>query len=88
MIQNTLFEALEGRYNATRQVGQYFAYDHLTGDARLASEACCQLAVSMLLTTPDSPELTVALRKLLEAKDAFVRAQFGSLLPIPAKETR
>ena len=31
-------------------------------------------AEDMLATLPDSPELTMGLRKLLEAKDAFVRA--------------
>lgn len=81
MIQETLIEALQDRAPAVRNVGQYFTYDHLSGSPRLASEACCQLAVSLLLTTPDGPELTVGLRKLLEAKDCFVRAQFPAGFP-------
>ncbi len=33
-----------------------------------------QLGLWMVNTVPDSPELTAGLRKLLEAKDCFVRA--------------
>ncbi len=33
-----------------------------------------QLGLFMVNTVPDSPELTAGLRKLLEAKDCFVRA--------------
>lgn len=73
-LLDTLNEALEGRHTATRSVGKWFTFGHLKGSARITSAAACQLAIAMLLTIPDGPELTVGLRKLLEAKDAFVRA--------------
>lgn len=72
-----LAEALEGRHESVRQVASWFTYEHLTGHARVTSEAVCSLAVGMLLTIPDSPELTVGLRKLLEAKDCLVRASIA-----------
>lgn len=37
------------------------------------SKSFHDLAVGMLLTQKDSPELAAGLRKLLEAKDCFVR---------------
>jgi hypothetical protein len=40
----------------------------------LTSRACAALADEMIHTLPAGPELTVGLRKLLEAKDCFVRA--------------
>ena len=38
------------------------------------SRDCQGLAVAMIRQLPDGPELTAGLRKLLEAKDCFVRA--------------
>lgn len=80
LLLETLGEVLSDRHPATRQVGEWFAFGHLQGAARIASYTVCQLAVSMLLTTPDGPELTAGLRKLLEAKDCFVRAAIGKVL--------
>lgn len=78
MITGRLAEALEGRHPATREIAQFFSFDHLPmGAPRVASEACHDLALEMILTTPDSPELTAGLRKLLEAKDCFVRCQIA-----------
>jgi hypothetical protein len=75
-MSDELAEALEGRHPATREVAQFFTFNHLPmGRIRGASVTCHDLAVSMLLTAPDSPELTTGLRKLLEAKDCFVRCQ-------------
>ena len=73
-----LAEALEGRHESVRQVAGWFTYQHLTGHARETSKAVCELAVGMLLTIPDSPELTAGLRKLLEAKDCLVRASIAA----------
>lgn len=62
------------RHPSTGGVLKFFVADHLPeGPIRKASEACAELALDMVCL-PDSPELTVALRKLLEAKDAYVRA--------------
>jgi hypothetical protein len=63
------------RHPSVQQVAQYFSYDHLTNDKlRDVSRECAELAYYMLRVLEDSPELTVGLRKLLEAKDCFVRA--------------
>lgn len=74
-MSDLLAEVLDGRHPATREVAQFFTFEHLPAGLQVTSEACHDLAVSMLLTTPDSPELTAGLRKLLEAKDCFVRCQ-------------
>jgi hypothetical protein len=66
-------DLLEDRHPSTQQVAQWFSFDHLGGAARVTSIRFHELAVRLLVDLPDSPELTVALRKLLEAKDAAVR---------------
>jgi hypothetical protein len=62
---------------AARQVLQYFAYEHVPEPLHELSRACYDLAWSMAANLPQNPELTVGLRKLLEAKDCFVRAALG-----------
>ena len=54
---------------------QFFEYAHLPEALREASKPFCELAKSIVETTPRNPERTVALRKLLEAKDCAVRAR-------------
>ncbi len=73
-LLDTLAEAIADRHQSVSNVAQWFAFGHLEGTARVTSAAICRTAVGMLLTIEDSPELTVGLRKLLEAKDALVRA--------------
>lgn len=53
---------------------QFFHYAHLPEALRVRSQPFCALAREIVDTTPRNPERTVALRKLLEAKDANVRA--------------
>lgn len=53
---------------------QFFHYAHLPEALRVRSKPFCDLAREIVDTTPRNPERTVALRKLLEAKDANVRA--------------
>ena len=54
---------------------QWFAFSHLPeGPMRETSRMFCHLAFMVVRTIPRSPERTVALRKLLEGKDAAVRA--------------
>lgn len=53
---------------------QFFAYEHLPPHLRAVSEPFSVLAALVVDTLPRNPERTVALRKLLEAKDAAVRA--------------
>jgi hypothetical protein len=63
-----------GRHPATVSIARYFAYDHLPGPLQEVSRRCEWLADAMIGDLPDGPELTTGLRKLLEAKDCFVRA--------------
>lgn len=53
---------------------RYFHYAHLPEKLQAASKPFCDLAHHIVETLPRNPERTVALRKLLEAKDAAVRA--------------
>lgn len=53
---------------------KFFEYAHLPPKLREVSEPFCLLAQHVEKTLPRSAERTVALRKLLEAKDAAVRA--------------
>ena len=54
---------------------QYFKYKHLTKeDLVTVSKAICDVAEWMDENIPNSAEKSAGLRKLLEAKDCFVRA--------------
>ena len=53
---------------------KFFTYEHLEGELRDVSALCADLAARILDNVDDSAELTAGLRKLLEAKDCFVRA--------------
>jgi hypothetical protein len=68
----------EGRHPATQQLAQWFTFDHLREDLRPPSAACAELAQEMINKVGDGPELSAGLRKLLEAKDCFVRAAIDS----------
>lgn len=56
---------------------QFFACDHLPPDLQEVSRPFCTLAHAIVTSLPRNPERTVALRKLLEAKDAAVRARIA-----------
>ena len=56
---------------------QFFAHEHLPPKLRAVSEPFSALAHLVVSTLPRNPERTVALRKLLEAKDAAVRASLA-----------
>ena len=53
---------------------QFFKYAHLPERLQTVSQPFCELADQIVATVPSNPERTVALRKLLEAKDCAVRA--------------
>lgn len=53
---------------------QFFEYAHLPPHLQAVSKPFCDLANEVVHVLPRNPERTVALRKLLEAKDAAVRA--------------
>jgi hypothetical protein len=65
---------IEGRHPSTTHVTQFFAYEHLPEPLQTVSAYSHHLAEAMVRELPDGPELTAGLRKLLEAKDCFVRA--------------
>jgi hypothetical protein len=59
---------------AIESILQHFRYDHLPEPLQEVSKDFHTLANKVAARKPDNPETTVALRKLLEAKDAAVRA--------------
>lgn len=54
---------------------RWFAYAHLPDHLQAVSSLFGELALALVETLEPGPERTVALRKLLEAKDAAVRAK-------------
>lgn len=58
---------------------RYFEFAHLPeGAPRNVSASCCVIAIQMDNALVDGPEKSAGLRKLLEAKDCFVRAALSS----------
>lgn len=53
---------------------RFFTFEHLPEDLREVSRDCSTLAQMIDGKLPESAEKTAGLRKLLEAKDCFVRA--------------
>lgn len=64
----------EQRHPATTQLLRWFSYSHLPPELQDISAPMGIVANEMAAALPDGPELTAGLRKLLEAKDCFVRA--------------
>lgn len=62
------------RHPATTALLKFFEFAHLPDHLQAVSRPCGELAQEMAEQLPDGPELTAGLRKLLEAKDCFVRA--------------
>ncbi len=71
-------EHLAARHPAVRDIARHFAYEHLKVPLRGVSQQCHDLAEQMIGALPDGPELSAGLRKLLEAKDCFVRASLDT----------
>jgi len=59
---------------AEAQLLSFFVYKHLPPHLQLISKPFADLAADMMQKLPESPERMAGLRKLLEAKDCFVRA--------------
>lgn len=53
---------------------QFFTFSHLPLHLQKISQPFCELALRINNDLPCNPERSVAMRKLLEAKDAAVRA--------------
>lgn len=60
--------------NDVEPIIQFFAFAHLPPRLQEVSRPFGEMAERIVATLPRNPERTVALRKLLEAKDAAVRA--------------
>ena len=63
--------------SAHERILRYFKYTHLPEPLQFASQPICDVAEQMakICENSDDPaEVTVGLRRLLEAKDCFVRA--------------
>lgn len=58
----------------TEKLLKYFSYEHLPEPLAEVSRPFCELA-QQVAATLEGPEVTVCLRKLLEAKDCAVRAK-------------
>lgn len=65
---------IDKHVGGTNVVMRYFRFAHLPQHLQVHSRPWAALAVHVCETIAPSPERTVALRKLLEGKDAAVRA--------------
>lgn len=67
------------RHPATQNLARWLTPNPAlsTGPAYGVALECQELAKQMIVNLPDGPELSEGLRKLLEAKDCFVRAALG-----------
>lgn len=61
------------RNQAVLHILQFFADDHFPEEVRGITGLIRITAFSIVENTMDGPELTVALRKMLSSRDAFVR---------------
>lgn len=64
----------------SEHISQFFTFAHLPPALQEVSRPFAELA-DRVLKLPRNPERTVALRKLLEAKDAAVRAFIAKEAP-------
>ncbi len=60
---------------------QFFTFNNLPEPQCAAAEQVAGLAQQMEETLPDGPEKSAGMRKLLEAKDCFVRAAMAGRGP-------
>jgi hypothetical protein len=76
-----------GRHPSTQHFAPLFAYGHLpAGKLQIISAQSAALAEAMVDRLPDGLELSAGLRKLLEAKDCFVRAAVLQALRVKRRE--
>jgi hypothetical protein len=64
----------QGLHPSIVELLRFFQHEHLPEHLKPTAKACGLLAHSMVDELPSNAELTTGLRKLLEAKDCFVRA--------------
>lgn len=76
VIQNILInqrEDIMARHPGTQHLIDLFEYQHLPAHLQDVSKQLAEVAAELVGLLKDGPELTAGLRKLLEAKDCFVR---------------
>lgn len=66
--------------SSSNPILNYFAFSHLPERLQEVSRPVAQLAEQIDTKLPDGPEKSAGLRKLLEAKDCFVRAALPLLI--------
>jgi len=71
----TLSDKVDDAAIQTDPIMRFFEFAHLPERLQVVSKPFCELAVHLIAAIPRNAERTVALRKLLESKDAAVRAQ-------------
>ena len=69
---------MPARHPGTTHLVKYFEHAHLPAHLAEISKPFGDLAQQLVDALPDGPELTAALRKLLEAKDCAVRARLDA----------
>lgn len=65
----------------TSPIMRFFEFSHLPKRLQKAAEPVCFIARDLDELLPDGPEKSAGLRKLLEAKDCFVRAALTVIDP-------
>jgi hypothetical protein len=74
-MSNMMKDRRKKMHPATESIIKHFSYDHLSGNLKRISKKFSDLAIELAEDeTLSGAELTVGLRKLLEAKDCAVRA--------------
>lgn len=64
---------MAARHPSTEHFHQLFAYAHLPARLQAISQPFADLKDQLIAVLKDGPELSTALRKLVEAKDCAVR---------------
>lgn len=67
-------DAIRSGETSLNPIMQFFEYEHLPEEMRSVSKEICDIAEALHAQLPDSAEKSAGLRKLLEAKDCFVRS--------------
>lgn len=75
------------RHPSVYAVLKHFRYDHLPPHLQAISRPLGDLAAQMADNLPEGSDLVEGLRRLLEAKDNFVRAAVGMMTNEPGPRT-
>lgn len=75
-----------GKHSLPHYLMRYFEYAHLPPHLQQVSKPICEIAKLMDDALPNGTEKDEGMRKLLEAKDCFVRQAVGMVKPMDAGE--